>query len=268
MSAWFCRKCILSFGGDCTRLSVYKNGGHFQPRITHDSFWWLLMLDLLTSLLETGVIGTKSLYFGIAYSPPKESIQFCRVEYWKLRGSRWKVGGAPHWAYFSSRPPGLWVLGSAMSIYFLLVETVFWHHLLGSDTGFTAYFICVKDFCLQYPRSCKLFEQRNISTQLGLVMLWVQFLLQNILVSLFIILYIAVSNAVMGTQCFVAEFKAALGIWYWTVHLFAKQGFLHSMAHRTSYPVYKYISLGNWVQKQVANCLIFRNGHAYHEYLD
>ncbi len=28
-------------------------------------------------------------------SPPKESIHFCRAEYSKLRGVRWKVGGAP-----------------------------------------------------------------------------------------------------------------------------------------------------------------------------
>ena len=33
--------------------------------------------------------------------------------------------------------------------------------------------------------------------------------------------------------------------------------FLHSLAHETSYPVYKYISLGNWVQKQAENCVIF-----------
>ncbi len=40
-------------------------------------------------------------------------------------------------------------------------------------------------------------------------------------------------------------------------HLFVtllKQGFFHSMAHGTSYPMYKYISLGNWVQKQAAQC--------------
>ncbi len=29
-------------------------------------------------------------------SPPKESIHFCRAEYSKLRGARWKVGGAPN----------------------------------------------------------------------------------------------------------------------------------------------------------------------------
>ncbi len=49
-------------------------------------------------------------------------------------------------------------------------------------------------------------------------------------------------------------------------HLFVtllNQGFLHSMTHETSYPVYKYVSLGNWVQKQAANCVIFLNGHAY-----
>ncbi len=28
--------------------------------------------------------------------PPKESIHFCRAEYSKLRGARWKVGGAPN----------------------------------------------------------------------------------------------------------------------------------------------------------------------------
>ncbi len=39
------------------------------------------------------------------------------------------------------------------------------------------------------------------------------------------------------------------------------------MAHGTSYPVHKYISLGNWVQKQAANCVIFLNGHAYHAWI-
>ncbi len=29
-------------------------------------------------------------------SPPKESIHFCRAEYSRLRGARWKVGGAPN----------------------------------------------------------------------------------------------------------------------------------------------------------------------------
>ncbi len=54
-------------------------------------------------------------------SPPKESIHFCRAEYSKLRGGRWKVGGAPNPPL---SPPRFWVLGFAASVYFLSVETV------------------------------------------------------------------------------------------------------------------------------------------------
>ncbi len=32
----------------------------------------------------------------VIQSPPKESIHFCRAEYSKLMGARWKVGGAPN----------------------------------------------------------------------------------------------------------------------------------------------------------------------------
>ena len=37
-------------------------------------------------------------------SPPKESIHFCRAEYSKLRGARWKVGGAPNQPLSWSKP--------------------------------------------------------------------------------------------------------------------------------------------------------------------
>ncbi len=78
-------------------------------------------------------------------SPPKESIHFCRAEYSKLRGTRWKVGGMPNppliWSklgqasfwptqewvwctpYFSSSAPQFWVIGFAASVYFLALET-------------------------------------------------------------------------------------------------------------------------------------------------
>ena len=78
-------------------------------------------------------------------SPPKESNTF--AEYSKLRGARWKLGGAPNpllswfgptqgwvWCtpYLSSSSPQFWVLGFATSVYFLSVETVLY---IGKKAG-------------------------------------------------------------------------------------------------------------------------------------
>ena len=87
-------------------------------------FWVLLTNCLASGLIINGLMSL------ILQSPPKESIHFCRAKYSKLRGARWKVGGAPTqgwvWCtpYFSSSPPRFWVLGFATSVYFLSVETV------------------------------------------------------------------------------------------------------------------------------------------------
>ena len=61
----------------------------------------------------------------------------------------------------------------------------------------------------------------------------------------------------------VDQFRSCNELTVFTNHLFVRFFAIFSMAHVTSYPLYKYISLGNWVQKQAANCVIFLNGHAY-----
>ncbi len=75
---------------------------------------------------------------------------------------------------------------------------------------------------------------------------------------------------VTGFKVYSPQAESLPGVTYsdTLTHLFVtllKPGFLHSMRHGTSYPVYKYISFGNWVQKQAAYCVISLNGHAYHE---
>ncbi len=89
-------------------------------------------------------------------SPPKESIHFCRAEYSKLRGVRWKVGPTKGWVwrtpYFSSSPPLFWVLGFAASVYFLSMETVC---SIGMKTSFLPYWIQTQPGLL---RNCNTFS--------------------------------------------------------------------------------------------------------------
>ncbi len=55
------------------------------------SMWCLLVFASFAGMASLFDIRAQNLQ-----SPPKESIHFCRAEYSKLRGARWKVGGAPN----------------------------------------------------------------------------------------------------------------------------------------------------------------------------
>ncbi len=125
--------------------------------INADQDWSSMLQMVLTGLLSNNEVmrGSILLNEGRCWGIPlgnvvtlqstqKESIHFCRAKYSKLRESRWnfkrmdQLNGGWHTPYFSSSPPGLWVLGFAASVYFLLVETSTANNFLAK---------CVQNIC-------------------------------------------------------------------------------------------------------------------------